>query len=378
MKIAIQAADLDNKRIDGTRVYLLNVLKYLGKISPEDDFLIYHRREFNSELVPENFSNYKIKKVFSPCLWTQTGFACSLWQDDPDVLWMPMHNVPFLRRSKLKTVVTIHDLAFKIFPESFPKKDLRQINFLTDMAVRNCDKLIAISHSTKKDILKFYPKIDEDKIKVIHHGFDIELFQKEISENETEESLKTYNLKAGGYILYVGAIQPRKNLETLIRAFEKYRNNQQPTTHNSQPVKLVFAGNRAWMWERVIERVENSPFRDDIILTGRVDFSILAALYRSAGLFIFPSLYEGFGIPVLEAMASKVPVICADNSSLREAGGEAAQYFYSSDSSELAEKIKKVLSDDGMRKSMIEKGIIQAEKFSWEKCARETLEWIKY
>lgn len=378
MKIAIQAADLDNKRIDGTRVYLLNLLKYFGKISPEDEFLIYHRREFNPELIPENFSNYKIKKISSPCFWTQTRFAIEVWKDNPDVLWMPMHNIPLIRKRKLKMVVTIHDLAFKIFPESFPAKDLRQINLLTDVAIRNADRMIAISHSTKKDILKFYPQIDEDKIKVIHHGFDIELFQKEIPESKTEESLKTYNLKAGSYILYVGAIQPRKNLETLIRAFEKYRNDQQKTTDSRQRVKLVFAGSRAWMWERVIERVENSPFRDDIVLTGRVDFSILAALYRSAGLFVFPSLYEGFGIPVLEAMASKVPVICADNSSLREAGGEAAEYFHSSDSSELAEKIEKVFSDDGMRKSMIEKGIKQAENFSWERCARETLEWLKY
>ncbi len=368
---------MDNKRIDGTRVYLLNLLKYFGKISPDDEFLIYHRRDFNPELIPENFPNYKIKKINSPCFWTQTRFAAEVWNDNPDVLWMPMHNIPLMRKSKLKTVVTIHDLAFKIFPESFPKKDLRQINLLTDMAIRNADRMIAISHSTKRDILKFYPQIDENKIKVIHHGFDGELFKNEISKEESEKILKTYNLQHKNYLLYVGAIQPRKNLETLIRAFEKYKNNLQSATCNPQPIKLVFAGSKAWMWERVIERVENSQFRDDIVLTGRVDFSILATLYRNAGLFVFPSLYEGFGIPVLEAMASKVPVICADNSSLREAGGEAAQYFHSVDSNELAKKIEKVLSDDGMKKSMIEKGIKQTENFSWEKCAREALEWLK-
>ncbi|TSD00961.1 MAG: AprM [Parcubacteria group bacterium Athens0714_25] len=371
MKIAIQAADLDNKRIDGTRVYLLNLLKYFGKLGFGDDFDIYHRREFNPELVPENFSNYKIKKVFSPCLWTQTGFAGSLWRDNPDVLWMPMHNIPLVRKSGLKTVVTIHDLAFKIFPESFPKKDLRQINFLTDMAVGNADKLIAISHSTKRDILKFYPHFDEKKIKVVHHGFDGKLFQNEISENKKKEILKTHNLQSKDYLLYVGAIQPRKNLETLICAFEKYKNK----TNSS--IKLVLAGSKAWMWEGVIEKVEKSPFREDIVLTGRVDFSSLAVLFRNAGIFVFPSLYEGFGIPILEAMASKIPVIAADNSSLREAGGEAAEYFNALDSEELFVKIKKILSDGDLRKTMIEKGAIQAEKFSWEKCAKETLDWLK-
>ncbi|KKQ06150.1 MAG: Glycosyl transferase, group 1 [Candidatus Moranbacteria bacterium GW2011_GWF1_36_4] len=368
---------MDNKRIDGTRVYLLNLLKYFGKISPEDEFLIYHRKEFNPELTPKNFSNYKIKRITSPCFWTQTRFAAEVWKDNPDVLWMPMHNIPLIRKRKLKTVATIHDLAFKIFPESFPTKDLRQINFLTDIAIRNADKMIAISHSTKNDILKFYSQIDKRKIKVIHHGFDMELFQKEIPESKSAEVFSKFKIQNSKFILYVGAVQPRKNLETLIWAFEKYRNEQRKKINNGQQVKLVFAGSRAWMWERVIERVENSPFRDDIILTGRVDFLTLATLYRNAGLFVFPSLYEGFGIPVLEAMASKVPVICADNSSLREAGGEAAEYFHSFDPSELAEKIEKIFSDDEMRKSMIEKGIKQAENFSWERCARETLEWLK-
>lgn len=371
MKIAIQAADLDNKRIDGTRVYLLNVLKYLGKISPEDEFIIYHKANFNPELVPPNFKNYKIIKINNFKLWTQTRFALELWRNKTENLWMPMHNIPFLRRKNLKTVVTIHDLAFKQFPQTFPRADLFKLNLLTDLAVRKSDKIIAVSQSTKDDILKFYPEISADKIKVIYHGFDSELFKKEISEEEKNNALAKYNLKNKKYLLYVGAIQPRKNLELLVESFELYKKK------NGNDLKLVLAGSKAWNWKKTIEAVKNSPQEKNIILTDKVSFVDLAVLYREACLFVFPSLYEGFGIPVLEAFASGIPVITANNSSLTEVGGEAALYFEDENSIQLANKIEEVLSDNNLREKMIKNGEAQMKKFSWEKCARETLAVIK-
>ncbi|GAH06744.1 unnamed protein product, partial [marine sediment metagenome] len=136
MKIAIQAADLDNDRIDGTRVYILNMLRHFGKNYPDDIFNIYHRKDFNPELVPPNFSNYSIKKIDFPFNWTQTRFALELMKDKPDALWMPMHNIPLLKKKSLKTTVTIHDLAFKYFPQYYPKNDLRKLNALLSLAVK--------------------------------------------------------------------------------------------------------------------------------------------------------------------------------------------------------------------------------------------------
>ena len=394
MKIAIQAADLDNDRIDGTRIYLLNLLRHFGKISPDDEFLIYHRKNFNPELTPPELENYKIKKADFPFLWTQTRFAWEIWKDNPDALWMPMHNLPAVKRNNLKTIVTIHDLAFKYFPGHFPKKDLFKLNFLAGQAIKNADKIIAVSQSTKKDILKFYPKIKEEKIKVIYHGFDAELFHRQFPKEKTNNILTNYKISAQGgpasgwqttclagrqanYLLYVGAIQPRKNLETLIKAFELYKKGLRIKNYELRDLKLVLAGGKAWMWESTIEKIKKSPFKKDIILTGKTSFEDLAVLYKNAGIFIFPSLYEGFGIPILEAFASGVPVICARNSSLLEVGGKAAEYFKGSDAEELCGKIEKVLSDKELRNSMVVKGKKQIEKFSWEKCARETLEWIK-
>jgi alpha-1,3-rhamnosyl/mannosyltransferase len=142
-------------------------------------------------------------------------------------------------------------------------------------------------------------------------------------------------------------------------------------------MKLVLAGGDAWLSDRVHTKAEGSPFRDDIIMPGQIAFEDLGHLLRGAKAYIFPSLYEGFGIPVLEALASRVPVIVADNSSLREVGGDAAEYFDASHTEELVRKMEEVLSDETLRAGMIARGLEQVKKFSWEKCARETLDVLK-
>lgn len=237
VKIAIQAADLDHDRIDGTRVYILNCLKYFGELDPASEFLIYHKKEFNPELAPPNFSNYKIKKIYAPLFWTQTRFAWEIRKDKPDILWMPMHNAPLLCPKKIKTIVTIHDLAFKYFPEHFPKKDLLKINLLTRLAIRNADGIIAISESSKKDILKFYPGTRAEKIKVIYHGFDSEVYEQERDLAKEKEIKERLGIR-GDYLLYIGAIQPRKNLEVFIEAFNLIRTRQKSN------LSLVFVGKK--------------------------------------------------------------------------------------------------------------------------------------
>jgi glycosyltransferase involved in cell wall biosynthesis len=373
MKIAIHSADLDHERIDGTRVYLLNMLKNFALLDQKDSFLIYHQNNFNPQLAPPTFANYFVKKLPFSFFWTQTRFAWQLFRDKPAVLWMPVHNMPIIRRKNLQTVVTIHDLAFKIFPQYFPAKDLVKLNRLSDLSIKNATRIIAVSQATKKDILKFYPQITENKISVVHHGFDVQLFSQKISQQESEELLKNYKLKAKSYILYVGAIQPRKNLEVLIEAFEKVKIK---SASRRTELKLVIAGAPAWQYEATLEKIAQSKFKKDIIVTGTVPFADLAVLYQNAAVFVFPSLYEGFGIPVLEAMASGVPVIVANNSSLPEVAGEAALYFDTTDAAALAACLERVMLDETLRSALIEKGRQRAAEFSWQKCARQTLDII--
>jgi glycosyltransferase involved in cell wall biosynthesis len=369
MKIAIQAADLDAKRIDGTRVYILNLLKNFGKLDSSSEFVIYHQKDFNPELTPPNFPNYAFRKIPLPFYWTQSRFAFELWKDQPRVLWMPMQTMPFVRRGGLRTVITIHDLAFKYFPKYFEQKDLIKLNLFSDYAIKNANKIIAVSESTKRDILKFYPEIREKKIKVIYHGFDEERFSCERNSDEEREVLKRFNITKD-YILYVGAIQPRKNLKVLIRAFEKIRKEK-------PDLQLVLAGGEAWLSQDVLKTAQKSVFKDDIKLTRKITFKDVGNLMKAAEVFVFPSLYEGFGLPILEAFACKVPVITANNSSLTEVGGDAALYFEATNENELTDKIKKVLDDKNLRNDLIQKGAEQLKKFSWKKCAQETLEYIK-
>lgn len=368
MKIAVNAADLDHSRIDGTRIYIQNLLKNFGLQDREDRFLVYHKNKFNPQLEFPVFENYEIKKYPFPFWWTQTRFAWEILKEKPDVLWMPMHSLPCFRPRKTKTVVTIHDLAFKFFPDHFPKKDLRRLNFFTDYAVKNADKLIAISNSTKNDILKLYPEIGEEKIKVIHHGYDKGLFHENISHDEISRVKKCYMLHVSRYMVFVGTIQPRKNIGTLLEAFKILRREEK-----QKDLGLVIAGSEGWLADPIVQEIKKAP---GVVMTGNFKTKDLPALLAGAEVFVLPSLYEGFGLPVIEAMACGTPAVVADNSSLAEVAGGAGLLFDSKDAKELAKKIRQVLEDQNLRNNLREKGLARAKNFSWEKCAGETLEWL--
>lgn len=372
MKIAIQVADLDHSRIDGTRVYILNLLRQFGELDGDSEFLLYHKNNFNPELAPPEFSNYRIIQKYFPFLWTQTVFAYQLWKDKPDVLWMPMAALPVIRRKKMKTVITIHDLAFKHFPETFTKKDLRKLNFFADYSIRNADKIIAISEATKKDILHFYPEIPAEKIKVIYHGFSADVFL-QARDLEKENKLKQDLGIAGDYILYSGAMQPRKNVEKLIEAFDLLKTRKQKELSS---LKLVLAGEKAWKWEKIEEMAQKSQYSQDIIMTGRLKFCDMGHLFRGAGVYVYPSFYEGFGINILEAFAAGIPLITANNSSLPEVAGNGALYFEADNANQLSMQIEKILSSQDLRNEMIAKGKERLKNFSWQKCAKETLEYL--
>jgi len=369
MRIAINASDLDHSRIDGTRIYIQNLLKNFGLLDSEDQFLIYHKSEFNPELTFPQFTNYKIKKLEFSFWWTQTRFAWEICREKPDVLWMPMHSLPYFQSSKTKTVVTIHDLAFKIFPQFFPRSDLRRLNLLTNYAVRHADKLIAVSESTKKDILKFYPAVSPEKIKVIYHGYDKNLFRPNLEEKEITRVRTKYGIPDGRYILSAGSIQIRKNLETLLDAFSELKKLAE-----FEDVNLVIAGQKGWMFENVLERIEK---QSNAFYIGTYTARDLPFLLGGAEVFVMPSLYEGFGLPVLEAMACGTPVVAANNSSLAEVVAEAGKLFESRNSTELSGILQEMLKNDIMIEKYREKGLKRAENFSWEKCARETLDWLR-
>ncbi len=369
MKLAIQASDLDHTRIDGTRVYVRELLLRFGPLSPATDFHIYHRGVFNPVLAPPAYSNYTERSLPFPYAWMQTRFAWDMWQTRPDRLFLPIQAAPVCLPQGMHVTATIHDLAFRRFPETFPESHLWKLNFMLSACIRQADRLIAVSESTKRDLLEFFPTLETSKVQVIHHGFDGKFFGERLASTELEPTLERYGLRQGRYLLYVGALQPRKNLVRLIRAFE--------TVKRSIPeLRLVLCGEPAWLSDEILSARKASPFQNDILLTGRVSFEELRVLYQGARLFVFPSLYEGFGLPLLEAFASGTPVITADNSSLREVAGDGALYVNALDTEDIAEKIGTLWNDEALQTALCRKASVELERFSWDRTAEATLRYI--
>jgi len=260
--------------------------------------------------------------------------------------------------------MVVHDLVWKIFPQylnNFRKKIYAQ---LTYSAIGKTQKIIAVSNHTKNDLIK-YLNIDSKKISVIYNGCGNE-FSKIPDKKEVEKIKKKYFLP-DNYILYVGGYDPRKNVEVLIKAFSIARQN--PLF--PEKVKLVLTGKdlsqKNPLYSDIKALSRKHKISSLVCFPGFISQQDLPAVYRGANIFIFPSLYEGFGLPVLEAMSAAVPVICSNSSSLPEVGGEAVLYFNPHSSKYLARLILEVLRDEKLREKLISKAINRAKNFSWEK-----------
>ncbi|PID51857.1 MAG: tRNA pseudouridine(55) synthase TruB [Candidatus Moraniibacteriota bacterium] len=365
-RVAVHAAELDADRIDGTRVYIKEIFARIGALAKDDVFTIYHQGVFNKYLTPPKRKNYILKKCAHVPFWTQTRFAWNIFLDKPDIVWIPLHNAPLFCRKNTKVVITIHDLAFKKFPHTFPKRDVYKLHFLTKIAVYRADHIITVSQSTKEDLLAYYPYIKEEDVTVVYHGIDNEFWKKESTSERILQILHMYGIQSEKYIIHTGAIQPRKNLKRLIDAFEKIKKDY-------VDMKLVLVGGRGWLWEGIEEYAKKSRYNNDIIFTGNISFEHVRILMQNAKIFVFPSLYEGFGLPGIEAMATGIPVLAADNSSISEVLGSAAIYFDENSSDAIAKAIDDVLCDEDLQQQMQKNGYKRSKEFTWDESAKRTL-----
>ncbi len=358
MKIAININELTLNQNTGVKVYTREIVNALGEVDKKNEYLLYAncRDEALPRLYGFDYNNFKLKisKSLLP-FWTYFKLPREIKKDKPDVLFMPIQATPFFRKPKnIKLVVTVHDLAFLLFPKHFTFKDRFLLNFHTKRAVQMADKIIAPSEATKKDIIKFY-KVDESKIEVIYHGV------------ETRHCLVSTTTNKS-YILFVGSIQPRKNISRLIEAFEILKNRRDEAVP-----RLYIAGAKGWLSDEIYGKAKESKFSEEIIFKGSVSDNELDSLYKNASIFVMPSLYEGFGLPVLEAMSYGIPCVVSDNSSLREIAGDGALLVDAYNPNDIAEKINVLLGDKELRKNLSEKGIENAKRFSWIESAEKTL-----
>jgi glycosyltransferase involved in cell wall biosynthesis len=254
-----------------------------------------------------------------------------------------------------RRVVTVHDLTYRRFPELLQKETLENLNrsMLRELTV--ADRVICVSEATRRDLLEFYD-VSPARVKTVLSGLAA------VAEPGAPPSSLPQR-----YILFVSTIEPRKNVMTLIRAFEELK---QTAGYDG---KLVLVGKIGWKSEDVVKRLRTSRWRDDIVHLDYLERSTLAAVYAGAEVFVFPSLYEGFGFPLLEAMAYGVPTIAARSSSLPEVGGDATLYFDPLDADALTRLLRELTCDDDLKRSLIEKGRARVALFSWERAADETM-----
>lgn len=276
---------------------------------------------------------------------------------NPDVVIEPAHFGPFNLPKKIKRVTIIHDLSPLKFPKFHPflSQFLQRI-FLPGI-IKRADLLITNSMNTSKDLKTYYPK-SKNKIEQIYLGKE-DIFKPTKSNCE----LLKYGIQSP-YILSVGTIEPRKNLTTLLKAFTIFK------LKNPSKMQLVIVGSKGWKSKSFYKEFKHHPFKNDIKLVGFVNRNDLPILYTCSLTFIYSSLYEGFGLPVLEAMACGSPCIISNTSSLPEVGGEAALYFNPERADELSEKLKLIYDNKALRTLLTEKSIKQASRFSWQQYAK--------
>lgn len=388
MTIGIDLRAIGQGKYSGVEEYALNLLGAIFEIDKKNQYIFFisggkigqRYLDFAAEISEKNsnikFVHYHMPNRLLNILFKFIGEPkIDKLMGGVDLVFAPNINLLPVSRG-VKVIATIHDLSFAKYKEFFSARQNFWHSFVNpESLARKADYLIAVSESTKQDLIETYG-IRSEKIKVIYSGIDKNQNEKIKMENDNvklKNVIKKYNLPEK-YILYLGTIEPRKNIIGLIRAYELFRNsyNLQPTTY-----KLVIAGSKGWLYEDIFRAARNSSAKDDIIFTDFVADEDKTYLYQLASLFVYPSFYEGFGFPPIEAMAVGTPVIISDCSSLPEVAGEAGLMVNPYNISRLAWAMGEVLSNEELRESMIKKGYEQVKKFSWEKCARETLEVLE-
>lgn len=304
-------------------------------------------------------------------LWTQIRLWWELLINPPDVLFVPAHTIPFLPiRRKTKIIVTVHDVGFKRFPELYKKIQFWYHDLTMRKIKSRADVIITISQFSKEEMIDLYD-VKPEKIKVVYPAYDKEKYNNVETQNPLRQpadggaSLQKYNI-VKPYLFYVGRLERKKNILNIIRAYIQVK-RQFPE------MQLVLAGKGGNLYEEIRKIITEEKVDKEIILTGYVDSEYLPSLMREAALFLFPTIYEGFGLPIIEAMASGVPVVTSDLRPQREVAFGAAALADPLNHRQIAHEIIEVLSNKKVREELIEKGLARAKEFSWEKTAREIL-----
>jgi glycosyltransferase involved in cell wall biosynthesis len=424
MIVGIDASRANRTHKSGTEWYSYYLIKYFAQLDKDNQFVLYTDHPLSADLAdltdlscsPQEKSdfhpqydkdgyqtiksphhNFKAKVLRWPFsyFWTLGRLSLQMLFAKPDVLFVPAHGIPLIRPKK--TVNTIHDVAFKreallyednkLGPESsrgkrllnffirlftFNKYGANSTDYLdwsTVYSLKHSDKIITVSQFTRDEILKMY-KCQEKKITAIQNGFNNLLYKKIGDEQKISEVLNKYGITRP-YLLYVGRLEKKKNTPLLLEAFVKLKHHYPDLTE-----KLVLIGDASFGSDEIKYIIHEFGLENDVIMPGWTSEEDIPYIFNGAAAYILPSLHEGFGITILQALACGVPVAASDIPVLREIAGDAALFFNPHDKEEMAAVMEKIITDRALRLGLIARGLKQASEFSWEKCARETLDYI--
>jgi glycosyltransferase involved in cell wall biosynthesis len=403
MKIAIDASRANKDFKTGTEWYSYYLIKYLVEIDRKNQYILYSdkplSKAFLNDLKLEKNKNVKVKVLKWPfkIFWTLGRMSLEMIFNRPDVLFVPAHVLSFF--SPKKTITTIHDIAFTKDDSLYKKEvvlndknfsdwslnllvriftlgfySLNTVDYLdwsTKRALKKARKIITVSDFTRKEVLEYYKEAKKEKISVVYNGFNDDLYREIDDQKKISIISEKYGLDFP-FFLYVGRLEKKKNIHRLIEAFSLLKEDNEDIEE-----KLVLVGSAGLAYDEIKYMIKGLDLEDQVISLGWVEEEDLPYIFNKAEAFIFPSLYEGFGIPVLQAMASGLPVLSSDLEVLKEVSGDSVLFFNRLDPVDLASKMKKIIKDDNLKEKLKFKGLRKSETFSWRKCAQETLKEIE-
>jgi len=369
---------LIGKKRTGDEVVIFNLVKNMAQMDADNEFELFTDiadekilKEISEQLGITGKNNFKIvslpaKNKFTWNLWTLPKYL----RQNPVDVYHTQYITPWFVPKKIKIVTIVHDISFNFFPQFIKFSDLFFLKALIPISLKRSDKIVGVSQFTRDEIIKFY-NINPEKVDYIYDAVGDEFLSppagEEVSEEKIAEVRKKYDLPEK-FILYMGTLQPRKNIPQLIEAYAATKNKL-------GGIKLVICGNRqAYNFDKKIdEAVAKNNLSEEVFFPGYIDEKDKRLVFAAAQAFIFPSLYEGFGIPVLEAMSQKVPVLASDIPSLKEIAGQGALYFDTTSVADFSQKLYDICVNNDLRAQLIQSGMARINFFSWKNSAQKML-----
>lgn len=361
MKIGIDASRAFIKNRTGIEEYSYQVIRHLTHEIKNDQVVLYLRK--SQEIDFDLPKNWKAKTIIWPRFWTQAGLSLEMLLHPVNVLFIPAHTVPCVHPKK--TIVTVHGLEYEFCPQAYSFWERLYMRLTIRKSCQWASSIIAVSENTKKDLIKLY-NVDRNKIRVVYEGYtDNSKFQILNSKSNPNDEISKPHL------LFIGRLEERKNVTNIINAFEILK-GQYEISH-----KLVLAGKPGFGYEKIKDRIANVNCCKDIVELGYIAEEEKWELLKNADVFIFPTLYEGFGLPIIEAQSAGVPVVASNNSSIPEVVSDSALLVDPNSAEEIADAIYKVTSDENLKNDLIKKEQKNVQRFSWEKCATEVADILQ-